>query len=211
MTYLFANRSIVGVYIHKSLKPSYDVAEIVKKANRILGAIKRTYTYKSNANISNLYKSLVRPILEYAQSAWYPYLKKDIIKIEGVQRRALKMIKGFHNIPYEERLNRCNLLSLQDRRDRSDLIEVFKILNGFSDIDSSKHFKKHEKHYNTRNHSQMLTRTTRKTNTRNYSFSQRVIGNWNKLPESAVSANTVKSFKHILEVSIYSKIRGAYI
>ena len=201
----------LGVHICKSLSSSHHVAETTKKANRILDAIRRTYTFKAKENILQLYKTLVRPILEYAQSAWSPYLQKDINKIEGVQCRALKMIEGFKNLPYPERLNRCNLLTLDDRRNRADLIQVFKFLNGYSDVDSKKLFQKQVQQYNTQNHSHMLKRTTRRINVRHYSFSQRVIGNWNNLPEVAVTAKSVISFKHILEDKVFSKIRGAYI
>ena len=82
---------------------------------------------------------MVRPILEYAQTAWCPHYEKDINKIENVQRRALKMIEGFKDLSYAERLNATNL-SLKHRRERSDLIEAFKILNGHSDIDANKLF-----------------------------------------------------------------------
>jgi hypothetical protein len=39
-----------------------------------------------------LYKSIVRPLLEYCTPVWSPYLKKDVRKIESIQRRATKLI-----------------------------------------------------------------------------------------------------------------------
>ena len=45
----------LGVHIHKSLKVKEPVTYLVKKANRILGTIRRTYTDKSMKNIKNLY------------------------------------------------------------------------------------------------------------------------------------------------------------
>jgi len=38
------------------------------------------------------YKSMVRPYLEYCIRVWNPYLVKDVKLIEGVLRRATKMI-----------------------------------------------------------------------------------------------------------------------
>ena len=49
-----------------------------------------------------LYKSLVRPILEYANQAWAPHLQKDIEAIENVQRRATRMIPGLKDKAYPE-------------------------------------------------------------------------------------------------------------
>ena len=50
--------------------------------------ISRTFMYKNNVTLLQLYKSLVRPKLEYCIQAWRPYLCKDIELLEKVQRRA---------------------------------------------------------------------------------------------------------------------------
>jgi len=58
---------------------------------------------KSKELILQLYKSLLRPKLEYCIQAWRPYLKKDINILEMVQKRATKMINGFSELKYETR------------------------------------------------------------------------------------------------------------
>jgi hypothetical protein len=52
-------------------------------ANRILGMIKRSFCYLSKDVVLKLYKSLVRPHLEYCVQAWRSYSRKDIKLIEG--------------------------------------------------------------------------------------------------------------------------------
>ena len=90
--------------------------------------------YKEKELIIPLYKTIVRPHLEYCIQAWKPYRKKDIDILERVQRRATKMIQKLRNISYEMRLKECGLTTLETRRLR-DQIEVFKILNGYENID----------------------------------------------------------------------------
>ena len=86
-----------------TLSPSAHIAKVVLKANQVMGSIRRTMEFKSKENL-RLYKSLVRPHLEYCQQAWRPYNQKDIDNIENVQRRMMKMILSLREDIYEERL-----------------------------------------------------------------------------------------------------------
>ena len=126
----------LGVLIDDSLSSSRQCAKAVSSANKVLGIINRTYDFKGSSNILKLYKSLVRPHLEYCCQAWCPYLQKDIDNTEKVQRRATKMIPELSSLSYDERLERTGLISLEMRRLRADLIEVFKIVNGFEKLTS---------------------------------------------------------------------------
>ena len=58
-----------------------------------------------------------------------PYYKKDIKLIEGVQRRATKLVAGMQDFNYNDKLKILGLQRLEERRMRSDLIETFKIVN----------------------------------------------------------------------------------
>ena len=70
---------------------SDQVNSVVNKANRVLGIIKRTVGTSNMKVFMLLYKTLVRPILEYAVPMWSPYLVKDVKALESVQRRASRM------------------------------------------------------------------------------------------------------------------------
>ena len=72
----------LGVIVHKSLSPSRNVAAAVKKANRVLGIISRTFTYKSEDIMLPIYKCMVTPLLGYCVQAWSPFLVKDINSME---------------------------------------------------------------------------------------------------------------------------------
>ena len=112
----------LGVVIDESLNYNRQCVKAVLSANKIMGIIKRTYSCKSKDNILNLYKSLVRPHLEYCCQAWRPYLQKDVDNIETVQRHMTKMIHELSQLNYEQRLCRTNLLSLEMCRLQADLI-----------------------------------------------------------------------------------------
>jgi len=84
--------------------------------------------------IIGLYKTYIRPHLEYAIQAWSPYLQKDIECLESVQRAATRFVSGFKKL-YEERLRKVGLTTLEVMRQRGDLIECYKILTGKENID----------------------------------------------------------------------------
>jgi len=91
----------------------------------------RTFVCKDKELLLQLYKSLVRPRLEYCIQAWRTYLKKDIKVLERVQKRATILISGLSEMGYEERLKILGLATLETRRLRGDLIEIIKILKGY--------------------------------------------------------------------------------
>jgi len=67
--------------VHESLKSSCQCIEAVKSATKTLGMISRTFMYKNNVTLLQLYKSLVRPKLEYCIQAWLPYqLENDYVR-----------------------------------------------------------------------------------------------------------------------------------
>ena len=94
--------------------------EKIKKSNRILGLIKRSFSNLDFESFLLLYKSLIRSHLEYAQTVWSPYKKKYIDAIERVQRRATKILPCLKLLSYEERLRKLNLPSLVYKRSRGD-------------------------------------------------------------------------------------------
>jgi len=98
------------------------------KAMKVLCMIKKTIRFKDMRVMLSLYKSLVRPHVEYYISAWNPHYKKDKALIEKVQRRVTKMINNMEGKSYEERLYCLKLWTLEKRSNRQDLIEVFKML-----------------------------------------------------------------------------------
>ncbi len=77
----------LGVSVNGNFKFGYHCGIASKKANRMLGFIKKTISCKSSDIILPLYRGLVRPHLEYAVQFWSPHLRKDIDLLERVQHK----------------------------------------------------------------------------------------------------------------------------
>ena len=80
--------------------------------------------------------------MAYCVQFWSPYYRKDIIKLERVQKRFTRMLPGLDGLSYKERLDRLGHFSLVCRRLRGDLIEVYKIMRGIDQRDSQDLFPK---------------------------------------------------------------------
>ena len=87
-----------------------------------------------------LFKTLIRSIVDYDIVVWYPSTRKNIQLIENIQKKATKIVPELKDLPYEQRLRMLNLPTLLYRRQRFDLIQIFKIINGFDNIDTDKFF-----------------------------------------------------------------------
>ena len=195
----------LGVTLSADMKVSEQCGIAASKGNQILGLIRRNITYKGKKLIIPLYKAIVRPHLEYCIQAWRPYRKKDIDTLERIQRRATKMIPELRDLSYEERLKECGLTTLERRRLREDQIEVFKILNGYENIDRNMFFSL-KKDSRTRGHEVKLIKDQCRLDIRKHSFSQRTINEWNKLSTDCVTASSVNMFKN--KVDTYLRRAG---
>ena len=84
------------------------------------------------------------------------------------------------------------------RRLRGDQIAVFKILNGYENIDFNIFFKTKESKI-TRGHNFTLVTNQSRLDVRKFSFSQRTIYVWSKLSAECVHASSVNMFKNRID------------
>ena len=83
------------------------------------------------------------------------------------------------------------------------MLEVFKILKGYEGVEEQLVFSRHI--YNTRGHTMKLYKDRVNRDVLKYSFANRVIEQWNRLPEEVVSANGINTFKNKLNKYLKKK------
>ena len=151
------------------------LAEKVNKANRIVGLRRRTFVSLEGESFKNLYVALVRSHLEYANQVWSPYLDKDKEIVEGVQRRATKLVPTLKKMNYEQRLKKLGIPTLAYRRKRGEMIEMFKILSGKYDEDLSRGLFTMHVDRRTRGHNKKVFKERTNLNKRKQSYCHRVV------------------------------------
>ena len=189
----------LGLWTSSSLKSSLQCNKAAASAMRVLGMLKRTFTFNSKELFIFLYKTYVRPLLEYCVQLWCPYLVGDIDTLERVQRRATKLVPELSKLTYESRLRKIDIYSLYYRRRRGDLIETYKLLKGYYNVDWSNFFTLSPVHQ-TRGHHLKLYKKPARLQLRANFFTQRVVNEWNSLPSDVVLAPTITSFKQKLDM-----------
>lgn len=187
----------LGVFFSDTFKPGLNCSKACKSANKVTGMIRRNITNRTAEGMLTLYKSLVRPILEYCIPIWRPYTKKDMDQIERVQKRFTKLINGCKDKKYEDRLMKLGVTTLQERQIRADLIQVYKIVYDENNV-YPKNFLVRSERCGRKNSSQLYKKRCNLELTRQ-SFAFRVTDLWNNLPDVVVLSKTINEFKGKLD------------
>ncbi|MEW8547692.1 MAG: reverse transcriptase family protein, partial [Candidatus Thiodiazotropha sp.] len=187
----------LGVIFENSLKFNKQVMDVVNRTKRLTGMIKRTFRYMNKSLFLTVYKSLIRSIVDYAITIWYPTTKKNIQLVENIQRRATRIVPELRGLSYTQRIKALNLPTLLYRRQRYDLIQIYKIVHHIDDIEPTKLFSFNDNI--TRGHIFRIYKPSVKKTLRKNVFPVRCIDAWNELPEEIVTSQSTLSFKSSLD------------
>jgi hypothetical protein len=183
----------LGVTFDESLTFQPHIDSIVNRARRLAGFIFRSFQSRSAEVILPIYRTIIRPILEYASVTWNPYLQKQVKQLEAVQRCVTKRINGYTTLSYEERLSALKLPRLSARREYFDLVEIFKVLRGLSYVKLRTQLSFLSR--TTRGHAYRLRPGKFKRNVRKTALFVRASNKWNLLPASVAEVKKLSLFK----------------
>jgi len=130
----------LGIIVDSSLKFTSHINSIVAKANGRAALIRKCFVSQNPDVMVRAFKVFVRPMLEYAVSVWSPCYNYAIDKVESVQRKFTKRLRGCKNMDYSARLDRFQLQSLERRRFIADLVLTYRIIFGLIDLNMSDYF-----------------------------------------------------------------------
>ena len=187
------NAKYLGITINNKLSWNTHIQQVCQKANNTLNFIHRNFKSCNQKTKEKLYKSHVRPIVEYASSVWDPHTLENTKKIERVQKRAARFVKNTfsrdtHITPI---LKDLNWTPLEERRARSKTCNLYKALHNTL-------------HIPTHNINPTQSRTRNQHNffipfahsdTYKHSFYLDTIRLWNKIPLHITEAPSLLTFQ----------------
>jgi hypothetical protein len=187
----------LGITLTSDLSWNKHITNFTGKANSSLGFLRRNLRINSPHLKTTAYKTLVRPLLEYAPTVWDPYTKKNIRNIEMVQRRSARyVLQRYRNSScVSDMLHELGWQSLEERRKHQRLTMMYKMHNNLVAI--------HQHDYIT-----PTSRPSRNMHPQGYivpgrpgpqyyenSYFPRTVREWNALPSIVINAPTVDSFR----------------
>ena len=176
----------LGVTISDQITWNTHIDGVTKKANKQLGFIKRNLRIKNQDLKSKVYKSFVRPTLEYCSTVWDPIHQNQIYQLEMVQRRAARwVVSDYGRLSSVTRiLENLKWQELALRRKQARLLLLYKIVHNLVMINRSHYFKMQRDNL----HIQNIYATQQYHQA---SFFPRTIKEWNSLPDSVLDLSLI--------------------
>lgn len=186
----------LGVYISNNFSWNTHVDYITNNANRTLGYLRRNFSLAPTDLKLLLYKTLVRPKLEYASSIWDPHTNCLIDSIEAIQNRSARFILSnfFRTASVTSMKANLHLPALSLQRKSSRLCLFHKIFHCNPALSNT--LLQRPSYVSYRNDHQFKVGVpSARTNLYFDSFIPKTANEWNHLPVSVAAITDVTLFK----------------
>ena len=193
----------LGVTITNNLSWSTHITNITSKALSVKAFLQRNLKSCPTQIKLKCYNAMIRPILEYANPVWSPHIRRDIDRLERVQRQSARFIMAdfsrFSSVT--NMLIDLNIPSLEHCRQVSSITLLYKIVHNLIDISPVDLIPVTS---NTRGHDQRFHHIYARTNQYSNSFFPRSIRLWNSLPPDLIQQQSLQIFKYQLKLLLLS-------
>ncbi|XP_072039057.1 uncharacterized protein [Amphiura filiformis] len=115
-----SSAKVLGIWLQTDLKWDGQVDHMWKNSNRRLFMLRSLKKFGFiTSELVTVYRGYIRPMVEYSDVIWHSTLtSKQAIKLENIQKRALRIILGCNYVSYDNALVVCNVDKLSDRREQ---------------------------------------------------------------------------------------------
>ncbi len=186
----------LGVQLNSDLSWSPHITNLCTKARQLVGLLyRRFYKHANTSTLLQLYKSFIRPHLEYCAIVWDPHLLKDVEALEKVQRFALRMCLKNWSLDHNQLYQQSNLPPLVNRRSNAKLCHLYRIVNDLCDFPDAPVQQREIVYDNRQTNHLQLSNMQARTNQFHNSYFPKTISLWNSLPFSLLSSSSLSSFK----------------
>ena len=202
------NTKYLGATISEDLSWTAHTEQAAGKAHGMLAFLQRNLWMLPVRLREKAYLTIVRPGLEYASSITDPYLKKDTKKLEDVQRHAARFVTNnplrrfnaeTEQVSVTSLLDDLGWQTLKERRKNARCTLMFRVREDLVAVPEEFKPRQPNTHLRSSHRNTVLSTKKSKVDSHHYSFIPRTSRDWNRLPLSARTADTLEGFKAALQ------------
>ena len=183
----------LGVNIHKQLSWNHHISSVTKKANNTRSFLQHNIRQCPKRTKELSYRTLLRPLMQYATVIWDPFTEANTRKLETVQPRSAIMVCSDYRrtSSVSSMLQQLQWPTLQEHRAQAKFTMMYRIVYQLVDVPTT---------YlvpisSMRGHGLHFLVAYARTQIYQRSFFPDTIRLWHSLPHSVVSCPTIDSFK----------------
>ena len=189
---------LLGVFLDYELNFSDHVTHVCKGASRQLNAVRRVAKYLNKDCLLKLFHAFIISNFNYCAIVWHFCSKSSTIKMEKIQKAALRVVFNDYDADYNQLLSMSERSPLLVVRLRTILIEVFKCIRELNPKFMNMLFTLNNKPYDTRSGPLLFQSHVKTIKHGINSFVYQGAKRWNSLPTDAKDIECFNRFKNFL-------------